>query len=369
MFARLRAPGEGRRAPTEGQRALPRGRRRCGAATIPAIAALLTLASVLARSHAVHADVPSRLSDREFWRLSTGSSETDGYFRSDNLTSNEMLYQHVIPGLLARAKTGGVYLGVGPEQNFTYMAALKPGMAVIIDIRRGNLLVQLMYKAIFELSKDRADFVSMLFSRRRPAGLNADSTAADLFAAFGAVRGDEVLYKRNLEAIEERLTKMHGLTLAPTDLEGIEYAYRAFFSRGYALRYSPTYADLMTATDGEGVSRSYLATEAGFAFLKDLESRNLVVPVIGDFGGPKAIRAVAAYLKGRDAHVSAFYLSNVEQYLYQDGKWSSFCRNVASLPLDLSSTFIRTSTGRGVGFGVGFVTTLGSMATEARECQ
>src|SRR4029079_7454216 len=68
-------------------------------------------------------------------------------------------------------------------------------------------------------------------------------------------------------------------------------------------------------------------------------------------GGPKAIRSVATYLKAHGATVSAFYLSNVEDYLYQDGKWSAFCRNVAALPLDGSSTFIRsTSRGRG---GVG----------------
>ena len=134
---------------------------------------------------AAREELPSRLTDREFWRLAVESSESDGYFRSDTLTSNELLYQRVIPELLERTRPGGVYLGVGPEQNFTYMAALRPPMAIIFDIRRGNMLVQLMYKALFELAKDRADFVSMLFSRPRPPGLGPDSTAADLFSAFG----------------------------------------------------------------------------------------------------------------------------------------------------------------------------------------
>jgi hypothetical protein len=317
---------------------------------------------------AAREDLPSRLSDRDFWRLAVDSSEADGYFRSDNLTSNELLFQRVIPDLLRRSKPGGVYLGVGPEQNFTYMAALRPAMAIIFDIRRGNMLVQLMYKAIFELAKDRADFVSMLFSRRRPAGLDAESTAADLFAAFAAVPGDEGLYARNLAAIEERLTKTRGLALASKDIEGLEYAYHAFLSRGYSVRFSPTYADLMVATDGDGRQRSYLASEASFVFLKDLESKNLVVPVVGDFSGPKAIRSVAAYLKARGATVTAFYLSNVEQYLYQDGKWNAFCRNVATLPLTPSSTFIRSQSGR-VGFGGGFVSSLGSMSSEVRECE
>jgi hypothetical protein len=128
----------------------------------------------------------------------------------------------------------------------------------------------------------------------------------------------------------------------------------------------------MAATDTAGVMRSYLASEASFAFLKDLQARNLVVPVVGDFGGPKAIRAIGRYLKTRGATVGAFYLSNVEQYLVQDGKWNAFCANVAALPLDATSTFIRSSggfNGGGGGTGGNFVSRLGSMADETRSCR
>ena len=91
--------------------------------------------------------------------------------------------------------------------------------------------------------------------------------------------------------------------------------YHAFYWAGFAVRPNVTYEELMTATDEAGVHRSYLASEDSFSFLKKLESQNLVVPVVGDFGGPKAIRAVGAYLKAHNAFVSTFYLSNVEQYL------------------------------------------------------
>jgi hypothetical protein len=318
------------------------------------------------RSAAGAAELPPGLNDRDFWRLVVDSSEANGYFQSDNLTSNELLYQRVIPALVSRTRAGAVYLGVGPEQNFTYMAAVRPAFAVIFDIRRGNMLVQLMYKALFELARDRAEFVSMLFSRQRPRGVGPDSTAADLFSAVGALPADFSVYERNLKAIDDRLRRF---PLATEDLEGIEYAYHAFYSRGFAVRSTPTYADLMTQTDNDGVSRSYLASEAGFMFLKELESKNLVVPVVGDFAGPKALRAIGTYLKAHDATVTAFYLSNVEQYLDRDGKWDAFCKNVAALPLDQSSTFIRSASGRGLGFGVGFVSSLGSMASEIRECQ
>jgi hypothetical protein len=331
---------------------------------------VLAFALLVAPSKPQHlaSTLPGRLNDTEFWRIVSESSEADGYFRSDNLTSNELLYQRVIPDLVKRLHPGGVYLGVGPEQNFAYIAAIRPAIAIIVDIRRGNLLVQLMYKAIFELTKNRAEFVSMLFSRRKPTTLRSDATVSELFAAFGALSSDEALYKENLKAIQDRLTRVHHLPLSETDLSGIEYAYRAFYSRGFAVRFSPTYDSLMVETDSSGVARGYLANEASFAIVKDIESRNLIVPVVGDFAGPKAFRAIGAYLKDHSAMLSAFYLSNVEQYLYAQGKWMAFCRNVSTLPLESSSLFIRASAGRGLGFGVGFVTTLSDILSDIQNC-
>ena len=330
------------------------------------------MATALAAQAPRSAGLPERLSDADFWALSQSSSEGGGYFRGENitnLTSNELWFQYVVPDLVARTKPGNVYLGVGPEQNYTYMVATRPKLAVIFDIRRGNLDLQLMYKAIFELSKDRVEFLSMLFSKPAPAGLSAKGTATDLFSAFAGSQTSDALYRQNLKAIEQHLTKTHALPVPADDLAGLEAVYQAFYSSGFYVRSNPSYAELMTATDASGVSRSYLATDEGFQFLKDLESRNLVVPVVGDFGGPKAIRAIATYLKAHGATVSAFYLSNVEQYLYQDGKWDAFCRSVATLPLDATSTFIRsTNGGGGYGRGGGFVSSLGGISAETRAC-
>ncbi len=340
------------------------------------LVAIALAGNLVALSAARTSELPERLTDQEFWALSQDSSEPGGYFRAadiTNLTSNEQLFQHVIPDLVSRVKptSGSVYLGVGPEQNYTYMVATRPKMAIIFDIRRGNLDTQLMYKAIFELSKDRADFVSMLFSKPRPAGLTSSSSAQQIFSAFASSDTSRDLFVRNSAAIKGLLTKTRKLPLPQRDIDGIDTIYQAFYSSGFYVRPSPSYWDLMAATDMAGVERSYLATEAGFAWLKDLESRNLVVPVVGDFGGPKAIRAVGQYLKARGGIVGAFYLSNVEQYLYQDGKWPAFCQNVATLPLDSNSTFIRSQNGAGGfgGRGVGFVNSLGAIATEVKACR
>ena len=349
-------------------------RRRLVIAVVVAYALLLAPGDAGIATRAAGTGLPASLTDHSFWQLSIEASEPNGYFRSENLTSNELQFQYVIPDLDRRTRPGNVYLGVGPEQNFTYIAAVKPAMAVIFDIRRGNLLLHLMYKALFELARDRAEFVSLLFSKPRPAGLGPDTPVTELFLKFGEVAESRAAYDANLRAIEDRLLKFHHLALSASDLDGLERIYESFYANGYRVRYSPSYDELMMATDEEYVHRSYLATEAAFAVVKDLESRNLVVPVVGDFGGPKAIRRIAAYLKTHGATVSAFYLSNVEQYLDQDGKALAFCRNVATLPLDAGSTFIRSSSrgvggyGYGYGYGRGFVSSLGDMISETDRC-
>ena len=209
----------------------------------------------------------------------------------------------------------------------------------------------------------------MLFAKPRPAGLTSKSTVVQLFSAFAQVPTSDALYQQTLKSIDAHLTRTHAFPIVTEDLEGIEYVYHAFYWAGFAVRPNVRYDELMTANDGMGNYKSYLASEENFAVLKKLESMNLVVPVVGDFGGPKAIRTVGTYLKAHNALVSTFYLSNVEQYLSQDGKWSNFCRNVSSLPLDAGSTFIR-SANRGFSFGggPGFVSSLGSMAEEVKHC-
>jgi hypothetical protein len=346
---------------------------------IAAVSSVLVCAFAAALSiHGAPRQLPDHLSDREFWQLINQTSEPNGYFRSDNLLSNEIGFPYLINELLKSPPSGRVYLGVGPEQNFNYIAALHPRMAFVIDIRRGNLDLQLMYKAIFELASDRADFIARLFSRQRPAGLTKNTTTADIFTAFTDAQSSEAVYTQNLKTILDYLTKHHHFDLSPDDRSGIEYVYRNFRMFGPAIRYSssqgglgggfqPSYAELMLAGDADGEMRSFLTSEENFSVLRDLERKNLIVPVVGNFAGPKAIRAVGAWLGQYDATVAAFYLSNVEQFLgstYQD-----FCGNVSSLPIDDSSTFIRSV--RGGRFGpkfAGLNLELGLVAPELRAC-
>ena len=309
--------------------------------------------------------LPASLTDAEFWSLGAKLSEPDGFFRSnsgspDNLLSNEITVSTVAAALGREVKPSGVYLGVGPEQNFTYIVAMRPRIAFIMDIRRGNLHLHLLYKALFEMSNDRAGFVGRLFGRRQPAGLSSKSSAAELMRAYvGAEAVDEQAFQANHKAVIAHLTKTRTFRLDQDDVAGIEYVYRNFYQFGPSIHYTSSiggrngassYAAIMMSTDRDtGAERTYLATEANFALIKAMQQRNLILPVVGDFAGPKALRGIGTWLRDRGAVLSAFYVSNVEDYLRRNGVWPRFCANVATMPLDGSSIFIRPN-GRSLSF-------------------
>ena len=278
-------------------------------------------------------------------------SEPDGYFQSNNLVSNEDTFQFVIPDLRRVVKPGGVYVGVGPDQNFTFIANLKPGIVFIPDIRRGNLHMHLMYKVLMEASADRADFLARLFSRKRPSGLTAATPPDKLFGAFVDVPASKDLFDETRQLIRDTLKKRHSFALTEADDTGIDFILGNFYTAGPFLKYSsspvgrtpyPSFAELQMATDGSGLTRAYLASEENYRIVRDLERRNLIVPLVADFAGPKTFRAIGAWVRERSANVTTLYTSNVEQYLFQERKWDDFAGNVAALPLDETSTLIRS---------------------------
>jgi len=318
--------------------------------------------------------LPARLSDAAFWKLTTDISEPGGYFRiTDNYTSNEGEVAQVATRIRERGIKGGVYLGVGPEQNFSYIAAVRPSMAFILDIRRQAAMQHLMFKAVFELASDRADFLSILFSKPRPSALTASSSIQDTWDAFTPIATNSALAEKNLARILDLLTMKREFAIGAEDAALLQAVYRDFTSYGPGISTrgggggnALTFVDLTGyMLDEAGVVRSFMATEDDFQFVKGLHEKNLIVPVTGDFGGPKALRGLAAYIKGAGATVSAFYVSNVEQYLFMDGKNGAFYGSVGTLPLTETSVFIRPYSlrrgGRGFGGG-GFAPPAGTAA-------
>jgi len=315
--------------------------------------ALLVTASLTGFGQTPAPGLPSEISDRDFWRMIVDLSEPGGTYPYENFVSNELEYQDVIPALKATTKPGGVYIGVGPEQNFTYAAVLQSKLAFVIDIRRQNMVELLMYKALFDMSPNRADFVGNLFSRVRPAGLDTRTTAAALFTAYENAKVDPDLAAKNLATIKAYMTK-HGYELTSEDISTIEKVHDVFARGGPSINYyfasaapvglgpsrGGTYTRLMNTADATGSNSSFLSSEESYLYVREMQRKNLIVPLVGDFAGPAVIRNVGRYLTERKATVGAFYISNVETYL-SDPQKQTFYENVAALPVDSSSMFIR----------------------------
>jgi hypothetical protein len=289
----------------------------------------------------------------EFARIVREFSEDDGYFMSDNFTSNETSYLHVIDKLRELGAVGGAYLGVGPEQNFTYIAKLRPRIAFIVDIRRQAMIQHLMYKAIFQLSPNRAQFLSRLLSRPAPKE-NApavDAPASDLIACFSKIPATDQAYAANLAEVRRIIQDDFQFPLSERDRASLEYVYKSFreegldisfkLDGGYPGSYFPSLKELIVQTDLKDQPASFLASADDYNFIRELHRKNLIIPLVGDFGGTKALSAIADYLRKNGLIVTAFYTSNVEQYLFDGASFDSFVKNVRKLPVNDKSLFIR----------------------------
>lgn len=294
----------------------------------------------------------------EFSRLVERLSEGGGFFLSDNLVSNETSYLHVLGGLHQLGVSGGAYLGVGPEQNFSYIAAIHPTVALVVDIRRDNLLLHLLFKAMFTASRNRLEYLTLLYGRPTPSDLYL-WTDLDLIALLEYI--DETPFSitahdQNHRLLMERV-EAYGIPLSVEDRATIRRFHDEFATSGLDIRYTvagrplwlnlPTGRDLYLETDLKGELGSYLATEDRWRTVRDLQVRDRVIPVVGDLAGPKAVRAIGEYVRETKETVSAFYVSNIESYLFRQGTFSAFVENVRSLPFRRNSVVIRSWFGRG----------------------
>ncbi len=289
----------------------------------------------------------------DFARLIERLSESGGFFDTDNLISNEQSYLHVLGKMREMGVTGGAYLGVGPGQNFSYIAQTRPNIAFMIDIRRDNLLQHFLYKALFELSDTRIEYMSMLFGRQPPSDPSEwrERSIEDLVSYIDSRSLERKLVSTNRSAIERRI-RGFGLPLSATDFGTIRRFHDAFIDAGLGLRfnsfgrapqpYYPNLRQLVLETDLTGKHANYLADESSFEVVKSMQERNLIIPVVGDLAGRHAVQAVGEYLGEISEEVSAFYTSNVEFYLMGGRGFNRFAENVAGLPRNERSVIIRS---------------------------
>jgi hypothetical protein len=289
-------------------------------------------------------------------------SEPGGSFDTDNLISNERSYLHVIRALKEPGISGGAYIGVGPDQNFSYIAAARPAIAFIIDVRRDNLLLHLLFKALFQTSGTRAEYLSHLLARRlRPAPDQwRAATLEKIVAELDAVqpRPDDMHVLR--KQLETQMAGF-GVPLSRQDFETIDRFHRTFIDEGLSLKfqtfgrapqtYYPSYRELLFETDRQGQRANFLVKEEDYQFVRGLQQRDLIVPVVGNVAGPSALAAIGRAVRQRGETVTVFYVSNIELYLFRDGLFQRYAATLSGLPRSSRSLLIR-SIFNGPGFWV-----------------
>jgi hypothetical protein len=305
--------------------------------------------------------IAGRIPAAEFSRLVQEMSEEEGYFGSDNFTSNETAYPFAVARLRKLNVNGGAYLGVGPEQNFNYIAKLRPKIAFIMDIRRQAIIQHLLYKAIFRMAPTAPEFLSYLVCRPLPAKKVSSRGAPfeDVVTFLEHAEAPEATYSANMSRVRDIIRKEFGIPLSDGDLERLDYVYSAFQSAGLGISFRfgprsfggygnfPTLKDLILQRDGTGNFASFLANREDYAFVRDLHEQNRIIPLVGDFAGNKALAGVGAYLRKHGYTLKVLYASNVERYLFRNDVFPSFVSNVRRLPIDQTSVLIRSVSQRG----------------------
>ena len=281
-------------------------------------------------------------------------SEPGGDFGGDNLISNEQSYLHVMPALERAHVSGGAYVGVAPDQNFSYLAQIKPEIAYLIDLRRDNLLLLLLFKALFAEAPTRVGYLCLLTGRPAPEQPErwADKTIDAIIAHVDAAKPLPEVEQQKIQGRLDAVIKSFGVPLSAADLATIAKSRREFVEGGLALRfqvrgqgvrdYYPTLRTLLAENDRAGHQLGFLASEAAFQFVRGMQARNLIVPVVGDVSGPHAMRAIAADMKARGLKLSGFYISNVEYYLFPPGTFGAYMENLRQFPHDERTMVIRS---------------------------
>jgi hypothetical protein len=300
--------------------------------------------------------VPESLYGQTFLRL----SEPAGYFPSENVVSNETSYLQVLDAMRREGGAGGAYIGVGPDQNFSYIAAIRPQVAFMFDIRRDAMIEHQLFKAVFAMSRNRLEYLCILLAKPVPPTVAAwKDSSINSIVRFIDTTHASVEFAKSSEIDIENRARHFGIPLSDTDIATLALYRSAFIRFGLDVQYSslngnmqstmPAWRDLLVEVDRSGKQLNYLAADSLFQFVKTMQAENRIIPVTGNAAGPTALRRLGDEIRARKLVVSAIYMSNVEQYLFRDGSFPAFAENVKTLPRNEKSVMIRSLFGRGFG--------------------
>ncbi|AGA29969.1 LIC_10091 family protein [Singulisphaera acidiphila] len=287
---------------------------------------------------------PSR--DATFASIIRELSERETGPAADNLVSNEDSYPRVAAEVARLCPPGQVYLGVGPDQNFTILAHTKPRLAFVMDYRRRNLLLHLVHKALFTLSTNRVAYLTRL-TARRPGRLASDPSADDLVTAFSEAKFDRRLLETTQAEMAAILQPLGVLTepeWKPLATIQAKLAGPGMNARFLALPMYPTLGKLVRTRDRQGAPAHLLASEDRYQFVRELQQGDRLIPLVGDFSRPPSLSKVGDWLRAHSLRLALLYVSDVEFFLIRAGRFASYVESLAGLPWAEGAQVVRTST-------------------------
>ncbi len=276
-------------------------------------------------------------------------SVSDGYYRYDNWITNERNYLNIIEPLKKNDIKGGAYVGVGPEQNFTFIETVKPDIAFIIDIRQQMTMQHLVYKTLFELAETRAKFFSLLFSKPILANNKPDNNADinEIVDFFYGISSDRKMLKKTTSKIMVLIENKFKVNLSKNDRKYIIRIMKSFCDDSLNITFDMNtkgyvcLAEILKSVDKKEEQLNFFNSEEKYSFIRNMQLENRIIPIRGDFAGAKALKSISDYLKKNNLFISAFYVSSVELWLFKANKFKPWVENIASLPINNKSVILR----------------------------
>lgn len=291
-------------------------------------------------------DFPSR--DQSFGERIHALSQPETGPHADNFLTNEESYLRVANDLAERFPEGTVYLGVGPDQNFSYIAHARPAWAFILDYRRRNTRLHLLHKALFALCRDRVEYLSWLLARH-PRSLSPSPTASELVEGFTDRPLNSGLLDQARREVERYLRPLGILSDREwEDLWSIQarLAGPGLNARFLALPIYPSFGQLIQSKSRRGNPAHLLAEDTLFDRVRRLQIQDRITPIVADFSREASLIALSDWLRSRRLCVGALYISDVEFFLLKAGQrsWRNYIGNLEALPWAEGAVLIRTST-------------------------
>lgn len=216
-------------------------------------------------------------------------------------TSNERRIDFFIKPI---ENLGGCYIGVGTDQNFSFIAKAKSDYAWLMDFDPVIVKVNLIHLYLLNISKDYEEFKNFWARKNEKKSFELVKQKFSSDKDWKMIEKAWEVSHRNFSGVEDRLNELN------------------FMSRKFGL-----------------VTFSNNTDE--FLFLKKKVSENKIVAVNGDLTGSKSMRNISKLANSLGCKIRILYLSNAEEYFRYP---EDMRENFISLPTDEKGIVIRTMT-------------------------